>query len=119
VDQFLEAWRNKDSKKIASLFAAHGQLWDVHGELWISPAQVERGLVAHFGVCEPDELVPDVKDVKFVSGEVSVATLVWRRQGEPIKGNPSALRMVLVLYEARPGWLVASAHLAQLPLEGS
>jgi uncharacterized protein (TIGR02246 family) len=114
VNEFLESWAKRDPKKLAALFAAHGQFWDVGSELWLTPAQVEKGLAAHFAASEPQELAPDIKDVKFVTTEVSVATLIWEPQGEAKKRNAAALRMVLVYCNAHPGWLVVSAHLALL-----
>lgn len=114
VDELLDAWSSRDAKKLASLFAAHGQLWDVHGELWLGPAQVEKGLAAHFASAQSHELASDIRDVKFVTAQVSIATLVWEPQGETKKSDSSALRMVLIFCDAHPGWLVISAHLALL-----
>ena len=114
VDQFREAWAARDMKKLASFFAPHGQLWDTRGELHLGPAQMEKSLASHFASSEPVELAPDVRDIKFITGEVSVATLVWEPQGEAKNPNPAPLRMVLVLYDAYPGWQIVSAHLVFL-----
>ncbi|HXW57788.1 MAG TPA: Clp protease N-terminal domain-containing protein [Candidatus Cybelea sp.] len=112
VDQFVESWVKRDPKRLAALFTPYGQFWDVRGELWLTPTQVEKGLAAHFASSEPQELSPDIRDVKLVTGEVSVATLVWEPQGESKKHSSAALRMVLVFRDAHPGWLIMSAHLA-------
>ena len=114
VEHFMEAWRSRDPKKLASLFAAHGQFWDSEGELWLTPGQVEKGLTAHFASAEPLELAPDIRDVKFVTAEVSVVTLVWKPEPEAEKRSALAHRMILVLIDAHPGWLIVSAHLAVL-----
>jgi ketosteroid isomerase-like protein len=114
VNHFVESWVKRDLKRLVALFTPYGQFWDVHGELWLTPAQVEKGLAAHFASSEPQEVAPDIRDVKLVTGEVSVATLVWEPQGEAKKHNSAALRMVLVFRDAHPGWLIISAHLALL-----
>jgi Clp amino terminal domain, pathogenicity island component/SnoaL-like domain len=119
VDELVEAWRTRDVKKLARMFAAHGQLWDTRGEQWLTPPQVEKGLASHFASPEAIALAPDVRDVKFVTSEVSVATLIWKPQVEQKKHTPAALRMVLVLCDAHSGWLIVSAHLALLPTAGS
>ncbi len=113
LDQFLEAWRAHDSKKLDSFFALHGQFWDIHGELWVSPGQIEKGLAEHFANVEPTESALDIRDVKFASAEIGVVTLVWKPQAGS-KARTIALRMVLVLRDAHPGWHVVSAHLALL-----
>jgi hypothetical protein len=114
VNRFLESWVKRDPKQLAALFTPYGQLWDVRGELWLRPAQVEKGLAAHFASSEPHELSPDIRDVTLVTGEVSVATLIWEPEGEAKKHNAAALRMVLVFRDTHPGWLIISAHLALL-----
>jgi uncharacterized protein (TIGR02246 family) len=119
VDMILEAWDARDAKKLASLFDARGQFWDVHGELWLTPPQVEKGLAAHFASAEPVGIAPDVKDVKPVAGEIAIVTVVWKEQGESKERSASALRMVLVLRDAHPGWLIVSIHLAELSIRTS
>jgi uncharacterized protein (TIGR02246 family) len=114
VEAFLQAWGTRDAKKLASFFAAHGQFWDTRGEMWLTPGQIERGLAAHFASAEPTELAPDVRDVKFVTAEVSAVTLIWKPEAEASQRNASEPRMVLILLDARPGWLVVSAHLTLL-----
>jgi uncharacterized protein (TIGR02246 family) len=116
VDVFLHIWRDRDAPKLATLFAPHGQFWDAHGELWLMPAQIEKGLGAHFASAEPVELVPDIRDVKFVTTDVSVVTLLWKPQGEAKQPAP-AMRMALVLHYAHPDWLIVTAHLT-LPQPG-
>lgn len=114
VDQFLQAWAARDVKKLASFFAPHGQLWDTRGELHLGPAQIEKTLAVHFASSELTQSAPDVRDVKFITGEVSAATLIWQPQGDAKKPNPAQLRTVLVLCDAYPGWQIVSAHLAFL-----
>ena len=114
VEQFLRAWATGDAKKVATFFASHGQLWDARGEQWLGPAQVEKGLAAHFASSEQTELAPDVRDVKCVTVEVSVATLDWEARGQAKKANQAALRMVLMLCDSQHGWQIVSAHLAFL-----
>jgi hypothetical protein len=114
VDMILEAWGARDARKLSSLFDARGQFWDIRGELWLTPPQVEKGLAAHFTSAEPAGATPDIKDVKPVAGEVAVVTVVWRPKGEAKQQNASALRMVLLLRDAHPGWLIVSIHLAEL-----
>lgn len=115
IDAFLMAWAARDAKAIAGLFMAHGQLWDIHGELWLSVSQVEKGLVAHFSVIAPSEVSPDVRDIKMVTANAAVVTLVWEPKGEAKSHKAAARRMVLVFCEADPQWQIASAHLASVP----
>ena len=99
LDAFLKAWAARDTKRIAELFMPHGQLWDITGGLWHSLVQIERGLVAHFSVIEPAEAAPDVRDIKMVTANVTIVTLVWDPKGEPQQSNAAALRFVLILRE--------------------
>ncbi len=117
VDMILEVWEARDAKKLASFFDARGQFWDIRGELWLTPPQVEKGLAAHFASANPTGAAPDVKDVKPVAGQVAIVTVLWKPQGEEKKHNASALRMVLVLRDAHPGWLIVSIHLAELRIQ--
>jgi uncharacterized protein (TIGR02246 family) len=114
VDMILEAWEARDAGKLASFFDARGQFWDVRGELWMTPPQVEKGLAAYFASAEPTGGAPDIKDVKPVTGEVAVVTVVWKPKGEAKQQNASAPRMVLLLRDAHPGWLIVSIHLSEL-----
>lgn len=113
VDTFLHTWRDRDAQKLAALFAPHGQFWDTQGELWLTPAQIEKGLGAHFVSAEPVELVPDIRDVKFVTTEVSAVTLVWKPMDEAKQPSP-AMRMALVLQYVHPDWLIVTSHLTLL-----
>jgi Clp amino terminal domain, pathogenicity island component len=119
LDDFVTTWRGRDPRKLASFFAAHGQFWDIRGELWLSPAQAEKGLAIHFDSADLMELEPDIRDVTFVTAEVAVVTLVWKPEADAKKRNAAAPRMVLVLGDARPGWLIVSAHLTLLQPNGS
>lgn len=117
VEQFLSAWTRRDSKGVAELFMVHGQLWDVNGELWHSLVEIERGFAGHFSASGPAQAPPDVRDIKMVTGNAAVVTLVWEPRGEAMQRNAAALRIVLVLYEADPHWRIVSAHLTSLPPE--
>lgn len=119
LDDFVATWQARDPKKLASFFATHGQFWDIRGELWLGPAQAEKGLAIHFASAEEMELEPDIRDVTFVTAEAAVATLVWKTEAEAKKRSVAAPRMVLVLRDARPGWLIVSAHLSLLQPNGS
>jgi len=120
VDMVLEAWSARDAAKLASFFSDRGHFWDVHGELWSTPAQIEKGLTAHFASAEPRESAPTVKDVKFVTSEVSIATLTWQPKAtqDAAASVPKneQLGMVLVLRDTHPGWHIVSAHLAVMQL---
>lgn len=115
VDRFRRAWAARDAKAVADLFTDHGQLWDIHGEQWHSPAQIEKGLAAHFSTIARSEVSPDVRDIKMVTAASAVVTLVWEPQGEAKRHGAAALRMVLVLCAADPQWRIVSAHLASVP----
>jgi len=123
VDMIVEAWQAHDAKKLTSFFADRGQVWDVHGELWVAPPQIEKGLAAHFASAEPRAVAPNIKDVKFVTREVSVVTVIWEPKTKARKSTAvqegNSLRMVLVLRDTHPGWQIVSAHLAvmQMPKE--
>lgn len=115
VESFLKAWAARDVKAIAELFMVHGQLWDVNGESWHSHVQIERGLTGHFSAGEPAQVPPDVRDIKIVTENAAVVTLVWEPRREAKQRNAAALRIVLVLCEADPHWRIVSAHLAWMP----
>lgn len=114
VDMILAVWEARDAKKLTTFFDARGQFWDVRSQLWVTPPEVEKGLLAYFSSAESRGSIPDTRDVKLVTGEVTVVTLVWKPEGEAKKRNVPALRVVLVLRDAQPGWVILSLHLAEL-----
>lgn len=114
IDVFLKAWAAGDAKAVADLFAGHGQLWDVHGELWLSQAQIEKGVAAHFHTGRSADVAPDVRDIKMIAVNVAIVTLVWDPKGEAEPPNAESLRVVIVLRDDTH-WRIVSAHLALLP----
>ncbi|HTS13470.1 MAG TPA: Clp protease N-terminal domain-containing protein [Candidatus Limnocylindrales bacterium] len=113
LELFTKAWGVGDEKKLAALFGDRGQLWDVRGKQWTTPAQIEKGLAAHFESMPPTGPAPEVTNVKFITGDVSFATLMWE---PPPKGEsrPRAVRIFLVFRDTRSRWVIESAELAML-----
>jgi uncharacterized protein (TIGR02246 family) len=113
LEQLFEAWSGRDAKKFASFFQEKGQLWDLRGEQWIGPVNIEEALGALFTE-ESSARKGNIRGVKYVRRDVSVVTIVWEVEGLPGQHRHHNLVMNLVMTQTGHSWLVSSAFLAHI-----
>jgi uncharacterized protein (TIGR02246 family) len=113
LEQLVDALAARDAKKLSSFFQEKGQFWDVRGEQWIGPANIEKALGA-FLIEETSTRKGNVRDVKYVRVDVCVVTIVWELEGTPEKHRQDNLVMNLVMTQTSHGWSVSSALLAHI-----
>lgn len=113
LDEFIRVVGARDSEKAATHFAEKGQLWDVRGGQHVGRKEIEAAIAREFAASSDVEVKPDVRDIKSVSLNVAVVTMVWAKT-ETSRAENTKLQMMLVIGEGDDGWEIVSAHVSEL-----
>ena len=113
LDHLLEAWTAKDARKFSSFFEEKGQFWDLSGEQWIGPANIEKGLSCLFAE-EVSTWDGNIRDVNYVRADVAVVSILWREEGASGARHDGKRGLSLVISVAGSVWRINSAFLTQI-----